>query len=332
VVPIESFIAMHGDLDDPLCVPFAAWLDEALVVRDGGRRYGTFGMDAFGLPDVYVPVDEHDAYDRGRAHEAALFACYTMVRENRELATGEVLRVPVRARIGGFPLEDHHGVATRDYEVEIDGSHLGLAPINRQDDRATWRDRTVAIAPAVYQALFDHGLDALVPSHIIRDVGANGGEVPHRVEVRERRDGLGFLTVTNGFGRAPHPRIERPDCAYFELGAWSEAHAFQLLSLVGSLAGEARHSPAAGWKPGDTIAAALPALGIGGFVLADGGAVSMGDGPSVRLLLLVPVTPAEYARVQGGGAGAYLDDHPRGPHEWARFMVAPSHLAWTTGP
>ena len=140
--------------------------------------------------------------------------------------------------------------------------------------------------------------------------------------VRERRDGQGFLTVTNGFGRAPHPRVERLDCTHFELGAWSAEHGFRLLSLVGSLAGDARHSPAAGWKPGDTLAAELPPLGIGGFVLADGGAVPMGDGPSVRLLLLVPVTSAQYAQIRGGGAQAYLDAHPRGPHEWDRFMAA----------
>lgn len=322
LVPIDRFVAMHGDLEDPTCVPFAAWLDAAPSQRPRGACYGTFGMGALGLPDVFVPADHHDAYDRGRAHEAVMFACYTMVRENRELALGEVLRVPVRTRIGAFPLVPAPGpdAAVREYEVGEDGDHLGLTPRAPQDDRRAWRERRVAIAPAVYQSLFDHGLSALIPSDIIRDIAANQPEIPHRVEVRERHDGLGFLTVTNGFGRAPHAIVHRADCAHFEVGVWSSDHAFGLLRLVGMLADYARRSDAGGWQPGDTVATDLPLLGIGGFVLADGGPVDMGSGAeaSVRLLLLIPLSPHEYATVRGHGL-AWLASHPIDGTEWDAF-------------
>jgi hypothetical protein len=42
----EAFIRMLGDLSDPECRPFGAWIDTALV-KDS-NAYSTFGMDAFG--------------------------------------------------------------------------------------------------------------------------------------------------------------------------------------------------------------------------------------------------------------------------------------------
>lgn len=35
VVPAEEFVSMLGDLDDPECRPFAAWLDLGITDRNG---------------------------------------------------------------------------------------------------------------------------------------------------------------------------------------------------------------------------------------------------------------------------------------------------------
>lgn len=168
--------------------------------------------------------------------------------------------------------------------------------------------------------LFDRGLADAIPSDLVRDVSArNPDVVPHSVEVRARHDGRGFMIVTNWFGRIAQRNVERVDCTHIEIAAWVPAHAFKLVHLVGTLASRA-HSLTTGWKPADMIGAPIDELGIVGFVLADAGAVSMGGGLSVRLLMLVPLAPHEYERVHGDGAD-WLSKNVVDERRWAPFIA-----------
>jgi hypothetical protein len=303
VVPIDSFVRMLGELDDPDCIPFAAWLDVAITRRGDRSLYATFGMAAFGLPDVLTTVDADDRWSRSRRHEAVLYACYSMIRTNRMLRPGDTFAVPVRLSIGAWQLEIPDGAAAITYDVvERDGSlELVVAHEPAVDG---------AIAPNVYQALFDRGLAELVPSHIVRDVPAKPPEpIPHNLEVRARDDGRGFLVVTNGFGRA----------AGFEIAVWVPRDTFLPVKLVGGLAALAL-AGSEPWNVGDTVAAPLDRLAIGGFVIADGGTVEVPRARSVQLLLLVPLTEADYAAVRGGGARAWLEANPPSDAAWVPFL------------
>src|SRR5262249_35146528 len=156
----------------------------------------------------------------------------------------------------------------------------------------------------------DRGFADAIPSDVVRFVTAkNPAVMPHSVEVRARHDGRGFMILTNGFGRAAQRDPERADCAHIEVAAWVPSHSFQLVNLVGTLAACGQDSTTGAWKPADLLGAPFEELGIGGFVLADGGAVEMAGGPRVRVLLLVPLSPREYGRVRGGGATDWLSDN-----------------------
>ena len=304
VVPIDDFMRMLGELDDPECRPFAAWLDVGITRSGETAMYATFGMDVFGLPDVLAAVDPDDRWSRSRRHEAVLYACYRMIRDRRELAPGETLEVPVRLTIGAWPIElDDGGAATTYTIAELDGN-LELVV---KDEVALGGE----LAVNLYQALFDRGLAELVPSQLVRDVRLQTHQpLAHHVEVRARKDGRGYLIVTNGFGHK----------AGLELGTWTNRDTFELVQVVGMLAAFALESPA-GWKAGDTVAAPIAALGIAGFVLADGGTVAMGDASDVRLVLLVPLTEADHEQVRSGGAAAWLADHPPSETSWDPILA-----------
>ncbi|MDQ3339362.1 MAG: hypothetical protein M4D80_29710 [Myxococcota bacterium] len=298
VVPIDDFVRMLGDLEDPTCVPFAAWLDVAITKREDQAMYATFGMNVFGLPDVLAHVNAEDRWSRARRHEAILYACYRMIRENRELEAGATFDVPVRLAIGAWPLElDEADGATTYTLADLDGNlELVLKAEPRTD------------AANVYQAQLDCGIAELVPSYLVRDVKSQSKEpVPHSVMVRARDDGRGFLTVTNGFGRTSQR----------ELAIWTDHESFELVQIVGTFAAFAHESPE-GWKPHDTIAAPIEERGIGGFVIADGGTVST---PHVQVLLLVPLSADNYERVRGGHAAAWLAANPPSEYSWAAFVA-----------
>jgi hypothetical protein len=90
---------------------------------------------------------------------------------------------------------------------------------------------------------------------------------------------------------------------------------------VGQLAANLHSSTTGGWHPADTLGAPLAEIGIGGFVLADGGAIGLGAGPAVRLLLLVPLTEAEYESVRRGGAANWLSKNSWDERRWAPFVA-----------
>lgn len=323
VVPIGEFVDMLGDLDDNSCVPFGAWLDVGITERNDANVYSTFGMDAFGLPDVYVPVNVNDRWSRSRCHEAILYACYRMVRERRELAAGENLAVPVRVKVGAWPVALDANDATLTYAVTDNEGLIKLMVAAGSDVAQAWRLRGADLAVNAYQALFDRGLDDIVPSRKIRDVATkNPAVIPHSVEIRMRHDNRGYLVVTNGFGRIAI-KSGAPDGGgtNLEVAAWVPADRFPLLVLVGQVASNAHNSTTGGWQPGDTLAAAYEEIGIAGFVLADGGEVDMGGGPNVRILLLVPLAKDEYDNVRGGGATAWLASHVVDERCWAPFVA-----------
>ncbi len=225
-----------------------------------------------------------------------------MVRENREFKAGKLLRVPVRINIGAWPVELDGKDAAFTYSVADDGSLLKLVPTKEIDPAREWHERGGAIAVNAYQALFDRGLADAIPSDLVRDIAARNPDIiQHSVEVGARHDGRGFMIVTNGLGRTAQRGAERVDCTHIEVAAWVPAHVFELVQLVGNLTSMPFLRQLGAWKPADTLSTSIENLGLGGFVLADGGAVDMGGGPSVRLLLLVPLSPQEYERVRGAG-------------------------------
>jgi len=207
--------------------------------------------------------------------------------------------------IGAWPLEIDDRAATTTYAIaDLDGN-VELVPTREVD-------LVGELAVNVYQALFDRGLADRVPSHVVHDVPAGSRRpLEHTVEVRAREDGRGFLVVTNGFGRK----------AGFELGAWVPIDSFELVKLVGLLAAAALEAPVA-WNVGDTVAGPVEELGIGGFVIADGGVIAMGPAPSVRMMLLAPLAEIDYARVRGGGAAAWLERNPPDEATWTPFVAA----------
>ena len=306
VVAIDEFVAMLGDLADPECRPFAAWLDLGLSDRAGKRVYGTFGMSTFGLPDVVSPIRPNDSWSRSRRHEAVLVACHRMIRTNEALAIDARLDVPLRASVGGWPLEHAAKEATLGYRVAESDTILELVPDPEPNLAAGWPDE---IQLNAYQALFEQGLRSIIPSDLVREDPSQ--DPPFSVEVRDRHDGRRYLVVTNGFGPG----------GLIELGAWVPAHAPALIQLVGLLARELRSTPVR-WQPCDTLASPIEELGVAGFVLADGGAVDIAPNtPRVQLLLLVPLTPGDYAPARGGNARAYLEAHPAGPNTWTPFLM-----------
>jgi hypothetical protein len=325
VVEADEFVRMLGDLDDPECRPFAAWLDVSVTEGSGGvKLYASFGMDAFGLPDVATPVDVDSRWSRLRAHEAVLVACYRMVDQNRPLGDGELLRVPLCSRIGAWrPALDEDDAAFT-YLVSDHGSRLRLEGSKAAPPSALWNERRGGrIAPNAYRALFDAAIHATIPNELVDDMEPETATgVPHRVQVRARDDGRGVMIVTNGVGRQPQPGVELDDWAHVELAAWvPEPHA-ALAELVGTLASSMHSDGSGAWRPGELLGAPIADLGIGGFLLADGGSVEMFGGPTVRLLLMVPLAPSHYRRVRREGAEAWLAKHRIDARRWLPFIEA----------
>jgi hypothetical protein len=82
----------------------------------------------------------------------------------------------------------------------------------------------------------------------------------------------------------------------------TETAAFRVVQELGALAfGFERKDPAGPpWKVGDTVSWKVEKTDIVGFALADGGKIDMPTGFPVRLLLLVPLSAAEYTQARQG--------------------------------
>jgi len=324
VVSRADFERQLGELDDPDCVPFAAWLDFGI---DGSPpAYRSWGMDAFALPDVRVAVDPTDRWQRSRRHEAVLAACALMVRENRELRADEELGVPIGLRVGAYPLQPVAGDSER-YRV-IAGDPLELELIGAGVDAVgCWAEASAPdardperIAPNTYRALFSGRFGEAYPSDVIADVPCIAeGVVPHSIEVRRPHSDPGFVIVTAGLGRVAQAGGDAVGVPHVELAAWVDQHSFELVTWVGRLARtlHERGPEAKPWKPGDTLRAPITELGIAGFVLAEGGFVVLPKGQPVTVLSLVPLSPTEYEEAAGAGS-AWLERHWQDPAVRAR--------------
>lgn len=325
VVPSRELLRQFGDLDDVECVPFAAWLD--FDVTGSPPRYASHGMDAFALPDVSVTVDPTDRWQRSRRHEAVLYTCMRMVRENRELEVGTELRVPIGVRVGAYPVEESPGDAVS-YVVggEEDGVELVPSP-GAVDPAERWELASApnardpdAIAPNTYRALFSSRFSEAYPSDVVADVPCVAeGVLPHSIEVRRPAADPGFLILTAGIGRVAQAGGDSVGVPHVELAAWVDEHSFELVTWVGRLARmvHERGPDAKPWKPGDTLRAPIAELKIGGFVLAESGFVVMPKGAPITVLCLVPLSESEYGEARGAGT-AWLERHWQDPEVRAR--------------
>lgn len=328
VVGKGDFERQLGDLDDPDCVPFAAWLD--FSVAGAPPVYRSWGMAAFALPDVRVAVDPESRWQRSRRHEAVLVACARMVRENRELVAGEELVVPIGVRVGAYPIEPVEGDTER-YTVALADGMVELAPAGSAVDAAErWAKASApdardpeAIAPNTYRALFSARFSEAYPSDVVADVPCLAkGVIPHSIEVRRPHADPGFVILTAGLGRVAQAGGDAVGTPHVELAAWVDEHSFELVTWVGRLARtlHERGPDAKPWKTGDTLRAPIADLDIGGFVLADGGFVVMPKGQPVTVLSLVPLSPEEYAEAAGAGS-AWLERHFGDPEVRARVRA-----------
>ncbi|MCC6898060.1 MAG: hypothetical protein IT377_03745 [Polyangiaceae bacterium] len=328
VVDGREFLRQLGDLDDPECVPFTAWLD--FTIEGAPPVYRSWGMAAFALPDVQVAVNPDDAWDRSRRHEAVLSACARMVRDNRELESGEELAVPIGVRVGAYPVAAVQGDVER-YAAAVAEGGIELTPVGVAVDPAErWalasapdtRDPQL-IAPNTYRALFSSRFALAYPSDVVADVPCTAeGVVPHSIEVRRPRSDPGFVILTAGLGRIAQAGGDAAGFPHVELAAWVDEHSFELLTWVGRLARtlHERGPSAKPWKVGDTLRAPIAELGIGGFVLAEGGFVVMPKGQPVTVLSLVPLSPAEYDEAAGAGT-AWLERHWHDPEVRSRVRA-----------
>jgi hypothetical protein len=123
VVTADEFKRLSGDLSDPGCVPFGAWLDHATTSQH--RMFRSWGMLAFGLLDLAVPLDApvgSPELDRelDRATEAVLFAAMTSIRRNRELEVGEALLVPESVEVSAYGARSESDASIR-YRIDDAG-------------------------------------------------------------------------------------------------------------------------------------------------------------------------------------------------------------------
>jgi hypothetical protein len=306
-----AFLRLLGDLSDPACVPFAAWIDWRLTHDRSALR--SCGMELLGLPEVQVRLGGGPgtwAWERGQ--EALLSLCHAMVRSGAPLAEGTVLTVPIGIKIGAYPLPAQPpGTDVERYRL---GVQDGVQQLERDDSvpdaTARWEEASgggAAIGLNAYQTLFRHSLPVAVPGELVAVFSPPElaeGSPGHSVDVRLGKGREGYWLVTNGVGRVPQPGGSPEEgSARLELVAHVQSHSPALASLLSSLA-EAVHGHGGGgetWRPGDTLT--LPEeiaaqLGVQNLLLASGGEVSFPRGAPVTLLLLVPLSDEEMERVR----------------------------------
>ena len=123
VMSANDFKRVSGNLADPACVPFGAWLDYATTNQN--RIFRTFGMLAFGLIDVAAELTlapdspEFDG-ELNRAADAVLFAAMTSIRRNLEFSVGEEIAVPEQVQLGAYGARSDSDKTVR-YRVEEAG-------------------------------------------------------------------------------------------------------------------------------------------------------------------------------------------------------------------
>ncbi|MDC0708506.1 suppressor of fused domain protein [Stigmatella sp. ncwal1] len=298
----EDFIQRLGDLDDAACMPWTAWVTLAVgPERDG---YSSLGMGAFGLSEVSVPFERGDRWAECRAVEAVRWACAKMVREDRPLAGGETLEVPVRARAGAWPSVSE-GALER-YRVEV-GKRAVLRRQPSTPPGEAWRTQPSQVPLNAYQAILDEALGAQLPGDAVAEYpSTHPGAPPYALLVRKAE--RAYAVFTSGFGRKVQPGGEGAGLPRIELGTFLPVPNSECAALVGSVARFifSRERSAEAFKPGDRLDMPMSKYGIAGFVLAQAATLALYGGPGVTLLVLVPITAAEFSSVKHFGSGSLL--------------------------
>lgn len=299
-IEASAFATQLGDIDDPACIPFGAFVTSH-VERGAMPRVRTLGMRTFGLPDVYSRVDPDDRWQTDRRFEAITLACHRMVRLGKALEDGSILRVPVGARIGAYPFDEEAGDLER-YGVQTQGEEICVAPLGGSvDPVAAWKSGD--IAPNTYRMLLRARVEDQWGTELVRDYPCeNPRRIPHVVEIWSRPEG-GWFVMTNGMGRSVQEAAKR-GARRVELMLRTDVVAFRMVQVLGALAlGFEQRAPAGPpWKVGDTVTWKVDGTDIAGFVLADGGTVQMPSELPVQMLLLLPLTAPEYAQARRGTA------------------------------
>jgi hypothetical protein len=317
VVPGPMFTRRLGDLRDPQCVPFPAWMD-LRVDADTGALI-TRGLRAFGLPEVRVDQRaEPNSWASARRFEAALFACYCLCR-GMWIENG-LFEVPRRIQIGAFPAELVEPMDVERWEAKAEGGGINLDgtmhPIeivlhhrpDSDDAVALWAQATSPQAPAVgklghggYEALFLAGLMGWLRLTQVGITSAIRARVAHRL-ITLRGEGPHFVLTTSGFGRLPQPGGDRRLANdHVEIAAFVPARIAPMLAEIVGFIGSQIHaadrkSVFAPWGIYENE--------IAPFLLRPWGPVSMGAGAGVTILELLPLDPAEAAWVRAAPAAA----------------------------
>ncbi len=316
-----------GDLDDPDCRPFGAWIDWGLM--PDRRCLTTAGLDLFGLPEVRVPLQGDDEDEYARARNAAIVASHHMVRDNRALRPGENVRFVDGMQVGGYPLEDTsdcapegvsvYGVVRSDEVVELRLENAALAPA------ALWEiasrepeGREDVISYPTYRRLF---LGAANPDRSLTEVACvsfpSVDDVPeHQVFVFQRAEG-GYLLVTCGLGRKRqrNGRVA-DDTAHVEFVLNVSAHDPKLAQALHVLGGH-MHVVLPGerpWGPEHVLSFDTPVgADLSRFVLACVRRLPLGAGAPIMLLAPVPLDDSEYASLSADNVGQWIERHA---NEW----------------
>ncbi|EAU62703.1 hypothetical protein STIAU_7228 [Stigmatella aurantiaca DW4/3-1] len=310
----EDFIHRLGDLDDAACMPWTAWV--TLAAGPGHEGYSSLGMGAFGLSEVCVPFEPGDRWAECRAAEAVRWACAKMVREDRSLAGGETLEVPVRARAGAWPSVSE-GALER-YRVEL-GKRAVLRRQPSTSPGEAWRTQPGQVQLNVYQAMLDEALCGQLPGDALAEYpSTHPGAPPYALLVRKVE--RSYAVFTSGFGRKVQPGGDMAGLPRIELGTFLPVPDFECAALVGSVARFifARERSAEAFKPGDRLDLPMSKYGIAGFVLAQVALLTLYGGPAVALLVLVPLTAGEFPAVKLFGSDSLL----RSLGEGAAFRAA----------
>ncbi|WP_223759912.1 hypothetical protein [Myxococcus sp. RHSTA-1-4] len=304
----STFARLLRSLSHPDYRPFTAWVD---VSRGAGsRQLRLRGMESFGLPDLQLAPEEWDTWETTRAREALYFAAYRMVRENRMLAVGEILEVPLGVQPGSWP-ESFDGDMVS-YRVRAsEHSSLVLERISDAAEPFTrWARASAPGKPSpssvglnTYQALFRHALEGALPGDTVAEMAppASQGLPPHVVLIRTRLGTSGFTLVTNGFGRVPQPGGTRDSgSAHVELAAWMDSHGPERAMALSAL-GALMQSKEDAWAQGDIAVLSEPLLGLRHFLLAPGPVVPVPPGSPVNLLWVIPLHADEFEKVRRAG-------------------------------
>ncbi len=113
VYTADEWLRRLGDLTDPTCRPFTAWIDVGFSADKS--RLSTYGLDVARRPDVHVAVADHeDDEEYALAHDALMLGAYLSAHENRIFEAGDVLVVPPGLGVGPHAIDGGRAALVED--------------------------------------------------------------------------------------------------------------------------------------------------------------------------------------------------------------------------